>query len=180
MKEEVIEKCNRTAEKYGYDGLHFELGDINGCNADTPVDMVVTLHACDTATDYALYNAVKWNAKYILSVPCCQHEVNKQIDSTLPAPMMKYGLIKERMSALVTDAVRGCMPEYSGYRTQLMEFVDMAHSPKNILIRAVKTNISREKRQQAFSEVERMCGELRIKPLICRLLDESAKQDEKM
>lgn len=180
LKEEVIEKCNRTAEKYGYDGLHFELGDINGYNADTPVDMVVTLHACDTATDYALYNAVKWNAKYILSVPCCQHEVNKQIDSTLLAPMMKYGLIKERMSALVTDAVRGCMLEYSGYRTQLMEFVDMAHSPKNILIRAVKTNISRERRQQAFSEVERMCGELRIKPLICRLLNESVKQEEKM
>lgn len=177
LKADVIEKCNRTAEKYGYGGLHFELGDINGYNADTPVDMVVTLHACDTATDYALYNAVKWNAKYILSVPCCQHEVNKQIDSALLAPMMKYGIIKERMSALVTDAVRGCMLEYRGYRTQLMEFVDMAHSPKNILIRAVKTNVSREKRKQARSEVERMCEELHIKPLICRLLDENAGQD---
>lgn len=177
LKADVIEKCNRTAEKYGYGGLHFELGDINGYNADAPVDMVVTLHACDTATDYALYNAVKWNAKYILSVPCCQHEVNKQIDSELLAPMMKYGIIKERMSALVTDAVRGCMLEYRGYRTQLMEFVDMAHSPKNILIRAVKTNVSREKRKQARSEVERMCEELHIKPLICRLLDENAGQD---
>lgn len=177
LKADVIEKCNRTAEKYGYGGLHFELGDINGYNADAPVDMVVTLHACDTATDYALYNAVKWNAKYILSVPCCQHEVNKQIDSALLAPMMKYGIIKERMSALVTDAVRGCMLEYRGYRTQLMEFVDMAHSPKNILIRAVKTNVSREKRKQARSEVERMCEELHIKPLICRLLDENAGQD---
>ncbi len=180
LKKDVIEKCNRTAQKYGYDGLHFELGDINGYNTDTPVDMVVTLHACDTATDYALYNAVKWNAKYILSVPCCQHEVNKQIDSALLAPMMKYGIIKERMAALVTDAIRGCMLEYRGYRTQLMEFVDMAHSPKNILIRAVKTNISREKRQQAFSEVERMCEELHIEPIICRLLDKPTEEITKI
>lgn len=180
LKADVIEKCNRTASKYGYDGLRFELGDINGYKTDAPVDMVVTLHACDTATDYALYNAVNWNAKYILSVPCCQHEVNGQIDSELLAPVMKYGIIKERMSALVTDAVRGCMLEYCGYKTQLMEFVDMAHSPKNILIRAVKANVSKEKKEKAISEVERMCRELRIEPAIYKLLNKTKNSNEKM
>ncbi|MGN0152692.1 MAG: class I SAM-dependent methyltransferase [Wujia sp.] len=170
LKADVIEKCNQTADKYGYKGLRFELGDINGYHSDMPVDMVVTLHACDTATDYALYNAVNWNARYILSVPCCQHEVNGQIDSNTLAPMMKYGIIKERLSALATDAVRGCMLEYRGYRTQLLEFVDFAHSPKNILIRAVRANVSREKREKALMEVEKMCGELGIKPSIVKLL----------
>lgn len=170
LKADVIEQCNRTAEKYGYDSLHFELGDINGYKTDKCVDMVVTLHACDTATDYALYDAVKWNAKYILSVPCCQHEVNGQIKTDTLAPLMKYGIIKERMSALATDAIRGNMLEYCGYRTQILEFVDMAHSPKNILIRAVKGSVSREKRRRAYEEAERMCEFLNIEPCIYRLL----------
>lgn len=170
LKEDVIEKCNATARKYGYDGLHFELGDINGYRSDMPVDMVVTLHACDTATDYALYNAVSWGAKYILSVPCCQHEVNGQIASDELAPMMRYGIIKERMAALATDALRGCMLEYRGYKTQLMEFVDMAHSPKNILIRAVKSDISGARRGQALKEAEEMCQTLHIEPSIYKLL----------
>lgn len=170
LKEDVIEKCNATARKYGYDGLHFELGDINGYKSDMPVDMVVTLHACDTATDYALYNAVNWNAKYILSVPCCQHEVNGQIAADGLAPMMRYGIIKERMAALATDAMRGCMLEYRGYKTQLMEFVDMAHSPKNILIRAVKSDMGGARRGQALKEAEEMCRALHIEPSIYRLL----------
>ena len=126
----MIKHCNETAEKYGYDHLHFELGDINGYKTKMPVDMVVTLHACDTATDYALFNAVQWNAKYILSVPCW-HEVNGQIESELLAPMMEYGIIKERMAALATDAIRANMLTYRGYKTQILEFVDFAHSPKN-------------------------------------------------
>ena len=170
LKADVIDKCNKAAEKYGYDRLRFELGDINGYSSDMPVDMVVTLHACDTATDYALYNAVEWNAKYILSVPCCQHEVNKQIKSDSLAPIMKYGIIKERMSALVTDALRGNMLEYKGYKTQLLEFVDMAHSPKNILIRAVKGNVSGDKKQKALNEACAMCEELGIEPTIYKLL----------
>ncbi|MBQ8412426.1 MAG: SAM-dependent methyltransferase [Lachnospiraceae bacterium] len=170
LKEEVIRKCNATAEKYGYDTLRFELGDINGYKTDMRVDMVVTLHACDTATDYALYNAVNWNATYILSVPCCQHEINKTISSKELAPMMKYGIIKERVSALATDALRGTMLEYRGYKTNLLEFVDLAHSPKNILIRAVKSNISKEKKMRSLEEAKDMCGFFGVEPTIYKLL----------
>lgn len=170
LKEDVIKKCNLTAEKYGYKNLRFELGDIDGYKAQMRVDMVVTLHACDTATDYALYNAVSWNSTYILSVPCCQHEVNRTIKSETLAPMMKYGIIKERMSALVTDALRGNMLEYRGYKTNLLEFVDMAHSPKNILIRAVKSNVSMEKKNRALAEAKEMCEFFEIEPAIYKLL----------
>lgn len=170
LKPEVIEHCNEAARKYGYDGLRFELGDINGYHTDMRVDMVITLHACDTATDYALSNAVKWKAGYILSVPCCQHEVNAQMDAPGLAPMMKYGIIKERLSALATDAVRGELLEYMGYRTQLLEFVDMAHSPKNILIRAVRSEISEDRKKRALQGVKDMCGVMHIKPMLYNLL----------
>lgn len=170
LKEDVIDKCNKTAGKYGYTGLSFELGDINGYKTDMRVDMVVTLHACDTATDYALYNAVSWNATYILSVPCCQHEVNKSITSSTLAPMMKYGIIKERTAALMTDALRANMLEYRGYKTQLLEFVDMVHSPKNILIRAVKSNVPKEKKNKALEEAKTMCEFFGVEPTIYKLL----------
>lgn len=170
LKADVIDKCNRTAKKYGYSGLSFELGNINGYKTDMRVDMVVTLHACDTATDYALYNAVSWNATYILSVPCCQHEVNKSITSNTLAPMMKYGIIKERTAALMTDALRANMLEYKGYKPQLLEFVDMAHSPKNILIRAVKSNIPKEKKNKALEEAKTMCEFFGVEPAIYKLL----------
>ncbi len=172
LKEDVIDKCNKTAKKYGYSNLEFKLGDINGYKSDMPVDMVVTLHACDTATDYALYNAVNWNATYILSVPCCQHEVNKSIASEKLAPMMKYGIIKERTAALATDALRGVMLESCGYKTQLLEFVDLAHSPKNILIRAVKANVSKEKKENSLHEAKLMCDFFGVEPTIVKLLGE--------
>lgn len=171
LKEDVIANCNETAKKYGYEGLTFKIGDIKEYTTNNKVDMVVTLHACDTATDYALANAIKWNARYILSVPCCQHELNGQIACDELAPMMDYGIIKERMAALATDAIRAKTLVWQGYKTQLIEFVDMAHSPKNILIRAVKSNISKEKKKEAHEQIKTMCEHLNVQPTICKLTE---------
>ena len=143
LKEDVIRKCNGLAEKYGYEKLHFLCGDIAEYEGVQKVDMVVTLHACDKATDYALAKAVEWDAQVILSVPCCQHELNDQIQNKLLSPVLKYGLLKERMSALLTDGIRAELLESKGYSTQILEFIDMEHTPKNLLIRAVKTGRSR-------------------------------------
>ncbi len=122
------------------------MGDIAGYEGVTDVDMVVTLHACDTATDYALDRAIRWGARVILSVPCCQHELNRQIQNDLLAPVLGYGLIKERMAALITDALRGQILESKGYQVQILEFIDMEHTPKNILIRAVKKGKAKDSR----------------------------------
>ena len=138
LKEKVIEDCNALAVRYGYDKLKFVTGDVSTYTGEENVDMVVTLHACDTATDYAIEKAVKWGAKVIFTVPCCQHEVNMQISNEELQPLLKYGLIKERISALITDAIRANLLEEQGYQVQVMEFIDMEHTPKNILIRAVK------------------------------------------
>lgn len=170
LKEDVIRHCNETAIKYGYRNLHFELGDINGYQTEEPVDMVVTLHACDTATDYALYNAIRWNASIILSVPCCQKEINGQIESDGLALLTRYGIVKERMSALMTDAIRGNALIYSGYKTQLLEFVDYGSSPKNILIRAVRSDISQKKREEAKEEIRTVVSEFHLKQTLVELL----------
>ena len=138
LKEDVIKKCNGLAGKYGYDKLHFLHGDIADYAGVQKVDMVVTLHACDKATDYALAKAVAWDAQVILSVPCCQHELNSQIHNELLEPVLKYGILKERISALLTDGIRAELLESQGYSTQILEFIDMEHTPKNLLIRAVK------------------------------------------
>ena len=138
LKEDVIEHCDALARDYGYDKLKFLTGDIASYTGEDRVDMVVTLHACDTATDFALEKAVRWGAKVILSVPCCQHELNRQIHQEVLEPVLKYGLIRERMAALVTDALRAGVLEEQGYEVQILEFIDMEHTPKNILIRAVK------------------------------------------
>lgn len=140
LKADVIEHCNELRTRYGYDKLDFYVGDIATYKDVDKVDMVVTLHACDTATDYALAKAVKWGAEVILSVPCCQHEANRTIKSDILSPVMDYGILKERMSAIVTDAARAKLLTANGYDTQILEFIDMEHTPKNLLIRAVKSS----------------------------------------
>lgn len=138
LKADVIEHCNELRTRYGYDKLDFYVGDIATYKDVGKVDMVVTLHACDIATDYALAKAVKWGAEVILSVPCCQHEANRTIKSDILSPVMDYGILKERMAAIVTDAARAKLLTANGYDTQILEFIDMEHTPKNLLIRAVK------------------------------------------
>ena len=138
LKQDVIDHCNQLARKYGFEKLAFYHGDIASYEGVDQVDMVVTLHACDTATDYALAKAVRWNASVILSVPCCQHELNRQMKNDMLEPVLQYGLLKERMAALYTDGIRAEILENHGYRTQILEFIDMEHTPKNVLIRAIK------------------------------------------
>lgn len=167
LKEDVIEKCNLLSKKYGYDKLKFLVGDIASYEDVTKVDMVVTLHACDTATDYALAKAVKWGAKVILSVPCCQHEANTMIKNELLSPVFSYGILKERMAAIFTDAVRANLLEEAGYQTQILEFIDMEHTPKNLLIRAVYTG---RKNLQAGEKVRLMEKELNLNLTLNKLV----------
>lgn len=168
LKADVIQNCNKLAKQYGYTGLHFEIGDINGYECAHPVDMVVSLHACDTATDYAIDKAVRWNAKVILAVPCCQHEVNKQIESKEFGQILKYGLIKERISALITDAIRANLLEEMGYETQILEFIDMEHTPKNLLIRAVKRDGMRAK----GGDIRKLTESLHVETTLQKLFEE--------
>lgn len=171
LKEDVISKCNALSRKYGYDKLHFIRGDIAEYEEQSTVDMVVTLHACDTATDYALAKAVGWGAKVILAVPCCQHEVNRQIHNEALSPLLKYGIIKERFSALVTDALRANLLEAAGYETNILEFIDMEHTPKNLLIRAVrKSHDDGNKQQRVRQDADEVMRLLNIDPAIKRLV----------
>lgn len=166
LKEDVIRHCNELAVKYGYDKLEFLCGDIAYYDGCSQVDMVVTLHACDTATDYALAKAVGWGAKVILSVPCCQHELNKQMKNDLLSPVLHYGILKERMAALMTDGLRAQILEANGYRTQILEFIDMAHTPKNLLIRAVYNGHCADNKAQ----INELLSAFDVNPTLYRLL----------
>lgn len=166
LKEDVIRHCNELAVKYGYNKLEFLCGDIAYYDGCSQVDMVVTLHACDTATDYALAKAVGWGAKVILSVPCCQHELNKQMKNDLLSPVLHYGILKERMAALMTDGLRAQILEANGYRTQILEFIDMAHTPKNLLIRAVYNGHCADNKAQ----IDELLAAFDVNPTLYRLL----------
>ena len=167
LKEDVIRACNQLSQRYGYEKLRFLEGNIADYTGADEVDMVVTLHACDTATDFALAKAVGWKAKVILSVPCCQHELNGQMENELLRPILQYGLIKERLAALVTDGLRAQYLEREGYDVQVLEFIDMEHTPKNILLRAVRTG-----RKGENGAAIQACEEFfHVSPTLGRLLD---------
>lgn len=168
LKTDVIQNCNRLSQAYGYDKLVFKMGDIAEYNEQNQVDMVVTLHACDTATDYALYKAVNWGARVILSVPCCQHELNRQIENELLKPVFSYGILKERMAAILTDAIRAEVLKTKGYKTEILEFIDMEHTPKNLLIRAVRC---KEKAGADKEALDRLVAEFGAKPTIIKLFE---------
>lgn len=173
LKTDVIKHCNELAEKLGYDRLKFERGDISTYEGTDVADMVVTLHACDLATDYALDKAVKWGASVILAVPCCQHELNRQIKCDSLKPVLKYGIIKERIAALLTDALRANLLEQQGYETQILEFIDMEHTPKNLLIRAVKKNGMRPQSGSGISkknDISSVTELLHVAPTLEKLL----------
>lgn len=176
LKADVIETCSRLAENYGYEKLHFYQGDIAEYEGVNAVDMVVTLHACDTATDFALSKAVEWGAEVILSVPCCQHELNRQINNEMLSPVLQYGILKERMAALLTDGIRAQLLNEQGYETQILEFIDMEHTPKNLLIRAVKNG---KKSSQGNDALKALMESLHVNPTLDRLLSMQAISEQK-
>ena len=176
LKADVIEKCQSLADKYGYDRLDFQQGDIASYEGADQVDMVVTLHACDTATDFALAKAVKLGARVILSVPCCQHELNRQVQNQDLAPVLEYGILKERFAALLTDGLRAQMLKSAGYDTQILEFISMEHTPKNLLIRAVKNENKKDDPGQR-QEWENCIKAFHVEPTLKKLMFDSGSSD---
>lgn len=172
LKQDVIDFCSSLSEKYGYNGLSFIAGDISCYSSGKPIDIMLSLHACDTATDYALYNAIKYGARYIFSAPCCQHELAGQAQfQALPA-FADFGIARERFCALMTDTLRSHIVTACGYRVQLMEFVDLAHTPKNLLIRACKADFPPAVRRKAMETVLESCAAFALRPTLLRLIEE--------
>ena len=170
LKEDVISECSKVAKKYGYDNLSFKCGDIGKYDDSTQIDMIVTLHACDTATDYALFHAINRNVKYILSVPCCQHELNGQFKSRNFSVFSDYGLIQERFAALLTDTIRAELLKSRNYNVQIMEFVDLAHTPKNAMIRAELRKNPDPKAAKHLENVQNLMQEFSLNPPLYQLL----------
>ena len=169
LKEDVINNCNNISKKYGYDNhLKFYMGDISKFKDSLNVDMIITLHACDTATDYALYHAINMKCRYIFSVPCCQHEINTQLSNNYYHTITKFGILKDRFSAILTDSIRANILQYYGYKTQIMEFVDFENSPKNLLIRAKLTN--NKYNEKIKEELDELMNDLNVKQTLYSLL----------
>lgn len=180
LKTDVIKECNRLKNKYGYKDLVFIEGDIEHYISDKPVDMVISLHACDTATDYALYKGVLWNASVIMAVPCCQHELNKAIKCSELEGVLKYGILKDRVCAAFTDALRANLLREWGYDTAMLEFIDMEHTPKNILIRAIKgkTKMLSDVERKKEERLEELIGtELTLQKLLRELKEANEKHN---
>jgi SAM-dependent methyltransferase len=175
LKEDVIRKCQELADRYQYAGLHFEKGDIGSCKTNDSIDMVVSLHACDTATDYALEKAVKLGAKVIFAVPCCQKELNRQMHAGVLEPILKFGILRERFAALLTDGLRAGLLEEQGYQVQVLEFIQMEHTPKNLLIRGIKKDGMQYGRRMAEYEkqVESIMELFQVSPTLKRLIHDN-------
>ncbi len=170
LKADVMELCGKTAEKYGYEGLRFVNGDIRTFEPPFRPDMIVSLHACDTATDCVLYNAIRWKAKLIFAMPCCQHELNGMINSANFPILTRYGVLKENLSAILTDAIRANLLAYCGYKVQALDIVNPLDTPKNIMLRAVYANSGEEARLKALDEVKKLCREFSLRPTLAGLL----------
>lgn len=175
---DVVQTCSKIAKELQLPNLQFAIGDIAGFESDNPVDLVISLHACDTATDDALAQAVRWKSRVILAVPCCQHELNELLTNSSLPPISSYGLLKERFAAMTTDAMRGTLLTAAGYQTQILEFIDMEHTPKNLLIRSVRRTekAPKDSTEKAYEEVFRLRNQLNIPPLTLerRLLEQES------
>lgn len=169
VKGSVITECQALAVQVEYTNLQFQIGAINEYHFSSSVDMVIALHACDTATDFALAKAVAGNAKVILAAPCCQHELYNQISSQSLFAILQHGILKERFASLATDAARAQLLEMNGYRIQVLEFIESEHTPKNLLIRAIMGN-SLEQKMTAAKEYQALKETLEIMPKLESLL----------
>lgn len=177
LKDDVITHCNQIAKELNFNDLHFSKGDIKDFKSSDEIDMIFSLHACNIATDYSILKGLELNAKAILAVPCCQSEINQKINQNNKSsfkkelsPLANHGILQERFSSLATDALRALALEACGFNSKVMEFIDMEHTPKNILIKAIRTNSSLEKLQEKKKEIDRYTEFLGVKPLLCDLL----------
>lgn len=170
LKKEVVEDCKKLAEEYGYSGMDFFAMDIKDFVPKQKIDLVISLHACDIATDFVIHQAVKAGAKHIFSVPCCQKEVNKNIANSYEPILFRYGIIQERVSALITDAIRATVLELNGYKTDISEFVDLTDSPKNLLIRASLAAHSPSYLKKKREELNDLLVRVDAIPMIVKLL----------
>jgi len=173
LKSDLITRCNELASKYNYANMHFHCADIQSYTPEIAPDMVISLHGCNTATDYAIYNGIKWNAKAMFVAPCCQHEINSQMKRNalgeLYAPL-KYGILKDRFAALLTDGLRANILETFDYKTDMVEFVGFNHSPKNILIRAVKSAHDAQYKHTLHEQINKLITEFNINPTLYKLV----------